>query len=108
MTVVAKSAHSLASDPYRAGIELGNALAGIEPELVLVFAAVAHARNPELLEGLYDALGSRAIVVAGNSGDGYFVPGQAANLGVAALGLTTQGGARFHIASAPCATAWRS
>lgn len=100
MTVVAKSTRSLASDAYRAGIELGNALTEIKPELVLVFGAVAHARNPELLEGLYDALGSRDVVVAGNSGDGYFVPGEAANLGVAALGLSTQGAVRFHIASA--------
>ncbi|WP_374561952.1 FIST signal transduction protein [Ideonella sp.] len=100
MSVVAKSSHSLASDPYRAGIELGTALAEIRPELVLLFAAVAHARNPELLEGLYDALGSRDAVIAGNSGDGYFVPEQASNLGVAALGLSTQGAARFHVASA--------
>lgn len=100
MTVVAKSARSLASDPYRAGVELGTALAGTEPELVLMFAAVAHARDPELLEGLYDALGSRAVIVAGNSGDGYFVPLEASNLGVAALGLSTQGDVQFHIASA--------
>lgn len=98
--IAAKSTHSLASDPYRAGIELGTALAEIQPELVLVFAAVDHARNPELLEGLYDALGHREVIVAGNSGDGYFVPGQASNLGVAALGLTSHGAVRFRVASA--------
>jgi hypothetical protein len=101
MTVVAKSVRSLASDAYRAGVELGSALAGTRPELVLLFGAVAHARDPELLEGLYDGLGDRQVVVAGNSGDGYFVPSETSNLGVAALGLSTQGAVRFHIASAP-------
>jgi hypothetical protein len=100
MTVVAKSARSLASDAYRAGVELGTELAKIQPELVLMFAAVEHARDPELLEGLYDALGHRDVVVAGNSGDGYFVPSQASNLGVAALGLSTQGAVKFHITCA--------
>ncbi len=100
MSLAAKSASSLASDPYRAGIELGTALVSIEPELVLLFGAVAHARNPELLEGLYDAIGNEALVVAGNSGDGYFVPGEVSNLGVAALGLGTRGAVRWHLATA--------
>ncbi|MED5621360.1 FIST signal transduction protein [Ideonella sp. BN130291] len=100
MAVIARSASSLASDPYRAGIELGTALAPVKPELVLLFAAVAHARNPELLEGLYDALGNPDVIVAGNSGDGYFVPGEVSNLGVAALGISTEGAVTFHLASA--------
>lgn len=105
MTVVARSARSLASDAYRAGVELGTALAPIGPELVLVFGAVAQARDPELLEGLHDGLGDREVIVAGNSGDGYFVPSEASNLGVAALGLTTQGAVQFRVASADAVNA---
>ena len=100
MTIVARSASSLASDPYRCGIELGKALADGRPEIVLLFGAVAHAKHPELLEGLYDAVGDDALVVAGNSGDGYFVPGEVSNLGVAALGLSTGGAVRWHLARA--------
>ncbi len=100
MTLVARSASSLASDPYRAGVELGNALVPAAPEIVLLFGAVGHARDPELLEGLYDALGNERLVVAGNSGDGYFVANDASNLGVAALGLSTGGAVHWHLASA--------
>ncbi len=100
MSIAARSASSLASDPYRAGIELGTELAPIEPEIVLLFGAVAHARNPELLEGLYDAIGNERLIVAGNSGDGYFVPGEVSNLGVAALGLSTHGEVTWRLAKA--------
>lgn len=100
MTLAARSASSLASDPYRAGIELGNALAPVAPEIVLLFGAVAHARDPELLEGLYDTLGNDRLIVAGNSGDGYFVPGEVSNLGVAALGLSSGGAVQWRMAVA--------
>lgn len=100
MSVQAKSVRSLAADPYRAGLEIGEALADIRPDLVLLFAAVGQARSPELLQGLREGLEQPDVVIAGNSGDGYFVHGDASSLGVAALGLCTQGQARFHLAQA--------
>jgi hypothetical protein len=100
MSLTARSASSLASDPYRAGLDIGNELAGMQPEIVLLFGAVDHVNNPELLEGLYDAVGNGRLVVAGNSGDGYFVPGEVSNLGVAGLGLSTGGAVRWHLARA--------
>lgn len=36
----AVSAHTLESDPYRAGIQLADAVKGIEPEVVFLFPTI--------------------------------------------------------------------
>jgi hypothetical protein len=92
----ARSAHSLVSDPYRAGAALGDALVDLAPEVVFLFSSVHYGEPPELLDGLYDALGNDAVVVVGNSGDGCLEAGVTTDHGVAALGINTGGKVRWQ------------
>ncbi|MBL8509374.1 MAG: FIST C-terminal domain-containing protein [Chitinimonas sp.] len=96
----ASTCETLISDPYRAGLALGEGLAGLAPEVVFLFTAVHYAGSTELLEGLYDALGRDDLVVIGNSGDGYYAAGRASDLGAVALGLNSGGKVRWTVACA--------
>lgn len=94
----ALSANTSLIDPYRAGIELGESLAPIAPEVVLLFSST-HYCVPELLEGLHDALESDGIIVVGNSGDGIYSTAGACDHGAAALGLNSDGKVRWALES---------
>ena len=87
----ALSAHTLLSDPYRAGVELGEALLPLAPEVVFLISTVHYGDSSELLEGLYDTLQNDELVVIGNSGDGYYESGRISDIGAAALGLNSGG-----------------
>ena len=96
----AQSAYTLQSDPYRAGVELGEALAAITPEVIFLFSTVHYDNPAELLEGLYDTLANDQLVVIGNSGDGYYESHTNSDIGAAALGINSGGTITWAVASA--------
>lgn len=90
----ALSATSTRLDAYEAGREIGEALAGIEPELVVLFASI-HYDLAELRDGLLDGLGRDDVLIFGGTGDGFFETASSSDIGVAALGLASGGAMRF-------------
>ena len=96
----AVSAFSPVSDPYRAGLHLGEQLAGLKPEVVLLFSSIHLGESPELQQGLFDALHSEPVLI-GNSGDGTYSSSGAADLGASALALNSDGSVRWEVFSAP-------
>lgn len=92
------SSHTQLTDPYRAGIELGEAIAPLIPEVVFLFSSI-HLSAPDLLEGLHDALGRNDILVIGNSGDGCYETAGAFDHGAAVLALNSEGAVRWRIES---------
>jgi len=95
----AKSVATRQLDPYRAGLELGEGLRDLAPEVVCLFSAIHYGGAPELLEGLHDAL-PRAPLVIGATGDGFYEAGTVADVGASALGLHSDGRVRWHLATA--------
>lgn len=94
MRAVSASTSNL--DPYRAGVELGESVASIEPEVVFLFSSIQYA-VPDLLEGLHDAVGRDDLIVFGNSGDGCFETAGVFDFGAAVLALTSKGHVRWQI-----------
>lgn len=67
------SAKSILTDPYRAGIEIGKALAPISPEVLLLFASTSYEPDfSDFFEALYDALGTTSVIIFGGTGDGIY------------------------------------
>lgn len=97
----AKSCFSTNMDPYRAGTEIGEALAGLRPEVIFLFSTIHYDGSPELVEAIYDALGSDDTVLIGNTGDGFYERDKIADAGVSALGINTGGSASWYLASEP-------
>ncbi|MDD5287119.1 MAG: FIST C-terminal domain-containing protein [Desulfuromonadaceae bacterium] len=86
------SAKSILTDPYRAGLEIGAALATISPEVVLLFASMSYDPDfSDFFEALYDGLGSESVIVFGGTGDGIYETSGAENYGVTALGISSDG-----------------
>jgi len=92
----AVSFSTLIVDPYRAGLALGESLVALSPEVVFLFSS-KHFSNPELLEGLYDALERDDVIVVGNSGDGFYETVGASDYGAAVLGLNSGGTVRWQL-----------
>ena len=92
----AVSSSTVVHDPYRAGVALGEALAGLAPEVVFLFSSVDYA-FPELLEGLHDALQRDDLIVVGNSGDGFYETAGVSNHGAVVLGLNSGGQVRWRL-----------
>ena len=92
----AASASTQITDPYRAGVALGESLAELEPEVVLLFSSI-HEALPELLSGLYDGLDHDTTIGVGNTGDGCFATGGVSDFGAAALALTSHGKVRWRL-----------
>lgn len=92
----ALSANTTIFDPYRAGLALGEALAPLRPEVVLLFSST-HYNTPELLEGLHDALDQDGVIVVGNSGNGVLTRDGAGDHGVSALALDSGGAVRWRL-----------
>ena len=82
----AASASTRITDPYRAGVVLGESLAELQPEVVFLFSSI-HEAVPELLSGFYDGLEHDSTIVVGNTGDGCFETGGVSDFGAAALAL---------------------
>lgn len=86
------STKSILTDPYRAGLEIGEALAPISPEVILLFASISYDPDfSDFFEALYDALGSRSAILFGGTGDGIYETSGAENYGVSALGISSSG-----------------
>ena len=94
MRAVSASTSNL--DPYRAGVELGESVASIEPEVVFLFSSI-HYAVPDLLEGVRDAIGRDDVIVIGNSGDGCVETAGVFHIGAAALALASGGRVRWQV-----------
>ncbi len=92
-----KSCASTQSDPYRAGIELGTALADIAPEVIFLFVSIHYDGSPELVEALFDELGRDDVVLIGTSGDGFYEKDCVAESGVSALGINSGGAITWRL-----------
>ncbi|WP_409526124.1 FIST signal transduction protein [Nitrincola sp. MINF-07-Sa-05] len=87
------------ANSYRAGIDLGEQLRALAPEVVFLFCAVNYPDPENLLQGLYDALEDDSVILIGNSGDGYYEARMAADYGAVALGLNSEGRIRWQISA---------
>lgn len=86
------SAISTSTDPYRAGTEIGEALAPIAPEVVLLFSSITYKPDlSDLFGGLADALDDPRVLVFGGTGDGTYETTKAANYAVAGLAMSSGG-----------------
>jgi len=86
------SAKSILTDPYRAGLEIGETLAPISPEVILLFASMSYDPDfSDFFDALYDGLGTESVIVFGGTGDGIYEASGAENYGVSALGISSDG-----------------
>ncbi|MBS3805795.1 MAG: FIST C-terminal domain-containing protein [Oleiphilaceae bacterium] len=93
----ANSATTIASTPYRAGLDLGEALRDTGPEVVFLFSSIHYAGNGDLLEGLYDGIGRDDLIVIGSTGDGFYGSGEVGEMGASALALNSDQQVRWHL-----------
>jgi hypothetical protein len=96
-----KSCFSVNMDPYRAGVEIGEQLADINPEVIFLFSSIHYQGSSEILEAIYDELGSDDVVLIGNTGDGFFEQHKVANAGVSALAINSNKAITWHLAFEP-------
>jgi hypothetical protein len=86
------SSKSILTDPYRAGLEIGAALAPIVPEVIILFASMSYDPDfSDFFEALHDALGTESVIIFGGTGDGIYETSGAENYGVSALGISSAG-----------------
>lgn len=95
-----QSASTELLDPYRAGLALGTELADGQPDVVILFCSAQYEQWQELLDGLYDGLGSEQVQVIGSTGDGIFETYRVTDLGACALAIHGGAALRWHVASA--------
>jgi len=91
------SCFSMNMDPYRAGIELAEKLVAIKPEVVFLFPTIHYNGSTEMVEAIYDVLGSDETILIGNTVDGFYERKKVAGVGVSALGLNSDGGVNWHL-----------
>lgn len=96
----AVSCFSTQMDPYRAGLELGEELVTINPEIIFLITSVHYEGSSELTSAIYEVLGNDHVVLIGNTGDGFYERNKVADFGVSALGINSEGAVRWHLASA--------
>jgi len=84
-------------DPYRAGVEIGEQLADINPEVIFLFSTIHYQGSPELLEAIYEELGSDKVVLIGNTGTGFFEQHKVGNVGVTALAINSDKAIKWHL-----------
>lgn len=86
------SAISTSTDPYRAGTVIGEALAPVAPEVVLLFSSITYKPDlSDLFAGLADGLDDARVIVFGGTGDGTYETTGAANYAVAGLAMSSGG-----------------
>lgn len=95
--MLARSTCSVKIDPYRAGIEIGEALKDISPEVVFLFSSIHYEGSTELAEGIYEVLENPDLILLGGTGDGFYERSRVSDVGAAALGLNSQGRVRWHL-----------
>ncbi len=96
----ALSASTQASDAYRAGLELGQGLKVIAPEIVFLFTTIHYGTSVDIVEGLYDSLENPDLKVIGNSGDGAFESSGSRDIGASALALNSEGRVNWYVTTA--------
>ena len=85
-----RSVFSTHLDPYRAGVQLAEKLADIDPEVIILFSTIHYSESPELLEAIYDVLENDELVILGTTGDGFYESNKIADVGVSALGINSE------------------
>ena len=95
----AASASTNELDPYRAGVELADTLAAIEPEIVFLNTSIDYFEAGQLTDAIYDVLGNDKLLLIGCSGEGYLETSRVADVGACALGLNFGGAVRMRLAS---------
>lgn len=93
------SASTTIADPYRAALSLGQAVAGIAPEILFLFATVHYEDWPEFMSGLYDGIGNTEVRIIGASGDGVHELAQTCDVGASVLALSSDGAVQWRIAT---------
>jgi hypothetical protein len=97
--MIYKSASTSLTDAYRAGSEIGEALKGSAPEVILLFASITFESSfDDFFAGLYDGLETSAVTVFGGSGDGIYETSMTAHYGVCALGINSGGQTKWSTA----------
>jgi hypothetical protein len=94
--MIAASKGTTVVHAFRAGIELAEAIAPIQPDLAFVFASIDYSENAKLLEGIGEVLG-RDVPVVGCTGDGCYETRASEEFGAAILGLKFESRVRFGI-----------
>ncbi|GFO68158.1 hypothetical protein GMLC_17370 [Geomonas limicola] len=97
-----RSSSSTLPDSYRAGFEIGGAFTPDPPEVLLVFSSIATDVDfADFFTGLYDALGTRDLIVFGATGDGIYETSLVAHHGVCALGIWSDAALSWSVALEP-------
>jgi hypothetical protein len=97
----ALSASTLDLDPYRAGVDLADALASIEPDVIFLFSSIEFHGATELLQAIYDTLGNENLIIIGCTGEGYLETRKVADVGACALGINFEGKASAALLTCP-------
>jgi hypothetical protein len=88
--IISKSFSTTTPDAYEAGLELGEALTDIHPEIIFLFISV-HYDFDEIFEALYEGLGTTDVILFGGTGDGFYETENVGNNGITALGVNSMG-----------------
>ncbi len=86
-----QSAFSQNIDPYRAGIELAEAVEKIEPEIIFLFTSIHYNGSLELSEAIYEVLDQKNLLLIGCTGDGFYERDMVANIGASILAVNSEG-----------------
>ena len=90
--MIYKSASTTLLDSFRAGIEIGESLKEIAPEVILLFSSIILEDNyADFIAGLYDGLENNQTIIFGGTGDGIYEASITAHYGVCALGMSSDG-----------------
>ncbi len=84
-------------DPYQAGIEIGEALLEISPEIIFLFSSIHYDGSPELAEAIYDVMDNNELIIIGCTGDGFYEEQMVANVGASALAINSNGSIQWHL-----------
>jgi hypothetical protein len=99
--LIYKSVSTTLTDAYRAGSEIGEALKGTSPEVILLFASITFENDyADIFAGLYDGLETRDVIVFGGTGDGIYETFLTAHYGACALGISSGGHTKWSAAVA--------
>lgn len=88
-------------DPYKAGIEIGDQLKSIQPEIVITFPSVEFAPFDTFIEGLKDGLQTDRTIIIGGTGDGFYETNMVGEIGASALAINANGKIKYHTLMVP-------
>ena len=98
----ALAAVSVHCEAWRAGFEVGEKLAPLAPEVVLLFTSIHYEGDfPGLFDGLREGLGNPEALVFGCTGDSVIRGEEVFLVGVSALGLTSRGALQWTLQVEP-------